>query len=265
MVKNQDSQNDHAHVAAAPGAFEPRRVPLRGLEKPGPGEVHAWFLDLAEMADALRAALDPSAGPDHGVYTGGQLTFTRRFYLRLLLGAYLGLAGKEIRIIRNRKGKPVLDPEFHGRDLHFSIAKSGHGFLVGISSSFYLGVDVEPVERRAHNALGVARRYFSETEAAALEAMEPGTLDAAFLRTWSCKEAVVKSLGLGIANQLCRFTVDTDPAQPAAITDFEGDDPAAWWLQLVRPADGYLGAIAARATGVELKTFRLLPAVQGAR
>lgn len=264
-MKRQDKQSDHAQLAAAPGAFEPRRVPLRGLEKPAPGEAHAWFLDLVEMADALRSALDPSAASEHGGFTPGQLTFARRFYLRLLLGAYLGLAGKEIRIVRNRKGKPVLDPGVHGRDLHFSIAKSGNGFLVGVSSSFYLGVDVEPVDRRAHDALGVARRYFSAEEAAALEAMEPGRLDAAFLRTWSCKEAVVKSLGLGIANQLCRFTVDTDPARPAAIKEFEGDDPAAWWLTLVRPAEGYLGAIAARASGVALKTFRLLPADDGAR
>lgn len=259
-MKTLDTQNDHAQAAAKPADFEPRHVPLRDLQRPGSGEVHAWFLDLGEMADALRSALDPGATGEYGTYTDGQLTFTRRFYLRLLLGAYLGLAGKEIRIIRNRKGKPVLDPQVHGRDLHFSIAKSGRGFLVGVSSSFYLGVDVEPVDRRAHNALGVAKRYFSAEEAAALEATEPDRLNAAFLRTWSCKEAVVKSLGLGIANQLCRFTVDTNPSHPAAITDIEGDDPSGWWLQLIRPTDGYLGAIAARWPSVALKTYRLLPA-----
>ena len=252
---------DRQTVAAAPADFAPRHVPLRGLEPPARGVIHAWFLDLKEMADSLRAALGDSPPPTEQVaYTGGQLTFTRRFYLRLLLGAYLGIPGREIRIIRNRKGKPLLNPGVHGRDLHFSIAKSGHGFLVGVSSSSYLGVDVEPVNRSAHNALGVARRYFSATEAAALENMDPQLLNAAFLRTWSCKEAVVKSMGLGIANQLCRFTVETDMSRPPVILDFEDDDPAAWWLQLIRPSDNFLGAVATRSSPVELRSFRLLPA-----
>lgn len=215
------------------------------------------------MAGSLRAALDDPGGtvPD-AAFSHGQLTFTRRFFLRLLLGAYLGMPGKSIRIIRNRRGKPVLDPDVHGRDLHFSIAKSGAGFLVGVSCTSYLGVDVEPVDRRAHNALGVARRYFSEAEAAALEAVAPERLGSAFLKTWSCKEAVVKSMGLGIANQLCRFTVDTDPSNPAAILDFDGDSPGAWWLKLVRPADAFLGAVATRSTPTRLAAFRLLPANQ---
>ena len=253
--------NTHAQVVASPGDFEPRRVPLRDLAVPGEGEIHLWFMDLDEMAGSLRAALgDSEEPPSDEPFTGGQLTFTRRFFLRLLLGAYLGLPGKAIRIDRNRRGKPVLDPDVHGRGLHFSIAKSGSGFLVGVSSSSYLGVDVEPVNRRAHSALGVARRYFSKTESDALAAMDPDRLGSAFLRAWSCKEAVVKAMGLGIANQLCRFTVETDLEKPAAILDFEGDSPDAWWLQLVRPADGFLGAIATRSQPSALSSFRLLPA-----
>jgi 4'-phosphopantetheinyl transferase len=248
-------------VAANPADFEPWHVPLRGFAVPAENEIHLWFMDLDEMAGSLRAALGDNDEPaDDHTFTGGQLTFTRRFFLRLLLGAYLGLPGKAIRIDRNRRGKPKLDPEVHGQDLHFSIAKSGNGFLVGVSSSSYLGVDVEPVGRSAHSALGVAKRYFSQTESAALAAMEPDRLGRAFLRTWSCKEAVVKAMGLGIANQLRRFTVETDPDEPAAILDFEGDSPEAWWLQLIRPADGFLGAVATRSKPVKLSSFRLLPA-----
>lgn len=256
--------NDFENVAAGPADFLSRSVPLRGMERPAPGEIHTWFLDLNEMAGSLKAALDDPGTPVKSKpFTFGQLTFTRRFFLRLLLGSYLGIPGKEIRISRNRKGKPVLDPAVHGRKLHFSIAKSGPGFLVGLSSSSYVGVDVEPVDRRAHNALGVAKRYFSEDEAAALASMESSKLGTAFLRTWACKEAVVKSLGLGIANQLCRFTVETDPDRPTAILEFEGDRPEAWWLKLIQPSEAYLGAIATRSEPQEIKAFRMLPAVLG--
>lgn len=252
-------------TAAAPTDFAPRRVPLRGLERPAPHDIHLWFMDLEELAGSLRVALDADAPTsDQRPFTGGQLTFTRRFFLRLLLGAYLDLPGKSIRIVRNRRGKPVLDPSVHGRDLHFSIAKSGRGFLVGLSSTAYLGVDIEPEDRRPRNAMGIARRYFSPAEARALENMAPERQREAFLRAWSCKEAVVKSLGLGIANQLCRFTVETDLERPATILDFEADDPREWYLRLLHPADGFLGAVATRSRPRELHAFRLLPAEPGA-
>ena len=253
-------------AAALPADFEPRRVPLRDIRRPEPDQVHLWYMDLVELAGSLRVALDGDAPPaELRPFTGGQLTFTRRFFLRLLLGAYLGVPGKSIRIARNRRGKPVLDPSVHGRDLHFSIAKSGRGFLVGLSSTAYLGVDIEPAGRQPRNALGVARRYFSPAEARALEALPPRRQVEALLRTWSCKEAVVKSLGLGIANQLCRFTVETDVTRPAAILEFEDDDPAEWYLRLLRPADGFLGAVATRSQPRGLHAFRLLPALPGAR
>lgn len=252
-------------AATVPVDFAPRRVPLRGLERPATGEIHLWFMDLEQLAGSLRNALDGDApGPGARPFTGGQLTFTRRFFLRLLLGAYLGVPGKSVHIMRNRRGKPALDPSVHGRDLHFSIAKSGRGFLVGVSSTAYLGVDIEPEAREPHDALGIARRYFSPAEAAALEATAPERRREAFLRAWSCKEAVVKSLGLGIANQLCRFTVETDPDRPAAILDFEDDDPAEWYLGLLHPADGFLGAVATRSRPGGLSAFRLLPAAPGA-
>ncbi|MBT8041510.1 MAG: 4'-phosphopantetheinyl transferase superfamily protein [Xanthomonadales bacterium] len=248
---------------ANPGDFTPCRVPLHGIERPAAGQIHLWFMDLGELAGSLRSALgggEQAEGDAH--FSGGQLTFTRRFFLRLLLGAYLGIPGKSIRIVRNRRGKPVLDPKVHPDLLHFSIAKSGAGFLVGLSSNAYLGVDIESAGRRARNALGIARRYFSETEASALAALGADERDAAFLRTWSCKEAVVKSLGLGIANQLCRFSVETDMAKPAAVLAFEEDDPAAWWLQLVRPAEHFVGAIATRSEVSDLAAFRLLRAAR---
>lgn len=264
-LRTRPLNEDYTHLVALPADFAPRPVPLRDLAPPRPREIHLWFVDLDEMAGALRTALGGTAPEEgHGAYSGGQLTFTRRFYLRLLLGAYLEIPGKKVRIVRNRRGKPVLDPERHGRGLHFSIAKSGYGFLVGVSSSDYLGVDIEPVDRKPRSGLGIARRYFSPRESAALEAMGADGFDRAFLRTWSCKEAVVKAMGLGIANQLCRFTVETDPERPPAVLEFEGDDPRAWWLRMIVPDPSFVGAVATRSEPAGLSAFRMLPAPAGA-
>jgi 4'-phosphopantetheinyl transferase len=244
-----------------PQDFESRYIPLDRLEPPPVGAVHAWFLDLGRLARSLRGALDGHVGPrDPAPFTAGQLKFARRFYLRLLLGAYLGIPGKSVRINRRNRGKPVLDATVHPEQLCFSMAKSEDRVLIGFANSVHVGVDLEPWGRRALKPLGLARRYFSTIEAAALAALEPAELDAAFLRAWACKEAVVKASGQGIANQLSRFTVEIDPARPARVLEYDGDLAEAWSLALLRPEEDFLGAIAARSARLDVNSFRLLPA-----
>jgi 4'-phosphopantetheinyl transferase len=235
--------------------FKPCTIPLPRLDAPRAGEVHLWFLDLGDLAGSLRDAL----GGD-GAVTTGQLRFARRFYLRLLLGAYLGLPGKSVKINRKQRGKPVLDASVHDSEIHFSMAKSQDRLLIGFSTSAHIGVDLEPVGRRAHDPLGVAQRYFSPAEAGALAAMPAADIDAAFLRVWACKEAVVKASGLGIANQFARFTVDTDLNHPAGVVDFEDEPARDWMLALVRPESHYLGAVAIRGEVSGIRAYRLLAA-----
>jgi 4'-phosphopantetheinyl transferase len=265
MKPTPTSNDGHSMADARPQDFAPRCIPLDAQELPAEGQVHVWFLSLAELARPLRGALDGHMGADDPTpFTPGQLRFARRFYLRLLLGAYLGLPGKAVRINRSNRGKPVLDATVHRQELHFSMAKSEDRLLIGFSSHFHLGVDLEPVGRKAHDALSVARRYFSSAESAALSAMGAAERDVAFLRTWACKEAVVKASGEGIANQLCRFTVETDPARQAKVLDFDGEPAPDWSLSLLRPDRKFLGAVAARSAGLQIQAFRLLPAVPAA-
>lgn len=235
--------------------FRPRRLPLRALAPPPGGCAHLWFADLARLGSPLRP------GRTHG---GVRLTpaaarTARRFYLRLLLGAYLGLPGKDVSVLRTERGKPSLDPLRHDTPLQFSLAASGSHCLYGFATDGPLGIDLEPAGRRAGQPLALARRYFSATEAEALARLDAGELGPAFLRTWACKEAVVKAAGHGIANQLCRFTVETDPGREAALLDIDDDDPAAWRLRVCRPSGDFLAAIAARQERLDLKGFSLRP------
>lgn len=240
------------------GDFVPRTMPLPRMNTPLGGEVHLWYLDLAGLAGYLRDALGGHGGKTTPATTA-QLRFARRFYLRLLLGAYLDLPGKSVRINRKQRGKPVLDASVHDSEIHFSMAKSEDRLLIGFSSSSHIGVDLEPEGRRARDPMGLARRYFSPAEAAALAAMPVEDIDAAFLRVWACKEAVVKASGLGIANQFSRFTVTTALDQPPAVLDFEGTPPGGCTLALVRPESQFLGAVAIRDRVSQFKAFRLLP------
>lgn len=253
--------NDGSKAGLLAGArdFKARTIPLDKQTPPSHGEAHLWFLDLGCLSGALTAALGGDAGSKPA--GAGHLLFARRFYLRLLLGSYLGLPGKAVKINRRNRGKPVLDASVHTEEIHFSMAKSEDKLLIGISASSHIGVDLEPADRQARNAMGVAQRYFSPAEASALASLDPGRLDQAFLRVWACKEAVVKASGMGIANQFGRFTVDTEVDSPAAVLDFDGNGPGEWSLALVEPSEGFLGAVAIEDPLSTLKTCRLLPAV----
>jgi 4'-phosphopantetheinyl transferase len=236
-----------------PDSFSSRQLPLRQLQKPQGDGVHLWHLDFNQLSNPL----NPQAGSVMSDLSVIQQRATRRFYLRLLLGAYLDVPGKDIHITRRIKGRPELDSSLTKGGLDFSVARSSGCYLIGISNGATIGVDLEVAARKAGKPMALARRYFSKTEAAALSGLKEQELQRAFMHTWACKEAIVKANGLGIANQLCRFSVETDPDKSPAVLDMPDDDPTAWTLVMAEPADGAIAAIAVRQHAVQLAGFNL--------
>ena len=234
--------------------FSRQYLPLGALELPPAGVVHLWFLDLKTLSSPLGLAED---NPDYSSFKPRHERTTRRFYLRLLLGAYLGLPGKDVVISRMVKGKPVLDFDIHKQHVDFSSAGSNDCCLIGISASGLIGVDLEQFDRKTGNPRALVHRYFSATEQQRFAAMEDNEIDRAFMHTWACKEAVVKAAGHGIANQLCRFSVNVDPDNPPAMLEFEGDRDSGWQLAMVRPAARFLGAVALKHEHLQLEGFSL--------
>lgn len=236
-----------------PDSFSPRQLPLRQLQKPQGDAVHLWHLDFDQLSNPLNS----DAGVQFRELSDFQQRSTRRFYLRLLLGAYLSLPGKDIRIARRIKGRPELDSSQSKGELDFNVARSNACYLIGISSGASIGVDLEIAARRSGNPLALARRYFSPDETAALSKFDEEELHRAFMHTWACKEAIVKASGMGIANQLCRFTVDVNPDNPPSVLDMPDDDHTAWRLAMAEPAQGAIAAIAVRQQAVRLEGFSL--------
>jgi len=236
-----------------PESFSPRNLPLRSLEKPRGDDVHLWHLDLRQLANPLNS----STPADSAELSVIQQRATRRFYLRLLLGAYLGLPGKDVHITRRIKGRPELDSRISRGELNFNVARSDGCYLIGVNSGATIGVDMEMANRKPGKPMALARRYFSQQEIDALSTLEEGQLHRAFMHTWACKEAVVKASGKGIANQLCRFSVDVNPAHPPSVLDMQDDDPNAWTLAFAEPVPGAIAAIAVRRNAVRLKGFSL--------
>ena len=162
--------------------------------------------------------------------------------VRAWLGERLAIPPDTMVLSRDGRGRPRLDHA--ALDVNWS--HSGDGLLVACGAGLRVGVDLERVHARPR-ALDLARRFFAPSEQAWLEAQPVDARDAAFLRLWCAKEAVLKAHGHGLSFGLHRLAfaesgsglklVDADPAL---------GPPCEWTLREFSPRTGYAAALAWR-------------------
>ncbi len=136
------------------------------------------------------------------------------------------LGGREI--IREPGGKPYVDG-----GPHFNLSHSGALAMIAVSASTPVGVDLERPARRSRADL--VRRVCSTAEQAHVAAAADP--DAAFIRLWVRKEAVLKASGEGLRGSLDRLAALD--VLGAIAEGFRVDD-------LPSPAPGYVAALAHR-------------------
>ncbi|MGH6849517.1 MAG: 4'-phosphopantetheinyl transferase family protein [Methylocella sp.] len=124
--------------------------------------------------------------------------------LRCLLSQSTGVAAEKIAFAEGPYGKPSLAGTNGPR---FNVSHSGCLALIGFSERREIGVDIEFM-RAAGGELDLARSFFSAAEYRSLEGLANGLLLSSFYKIWTCKEAVLKSIGAGIAAHLKDFSVE---------------------------------------------------------
>lgn len=201
----------------------------------GENDIHLWFFP----APTARTRIDHAP------------------QLRALLAAYLRGDATGLQIERNAHGKPFLR-EPHGAALQFNLAHSADAMIVALARAQALGVDIESTAR-ARPWIELAQRYFTAGEGQALAALPTDRIGTAFVRLWSCKEAVLKALGRGIAFGLERldFALDHE-GEIAGLRAIAAEAGAAadWQLLRLEPAPGLCGALAWRGAPMRVCSFR---------
>ena len=202
------------------------------------GEVHSWCVRLDAAPDRF-AQLQATLADDERERSA-RFRFERdrrrfvvaRGALRVLLGGYLGADPGAIRFTYNAFGKPALRPDF-GTRLAFNLSHAAELGLVGVAAAAAIGVDVEDIRARPDHA-AMARQFFTAAEADQLQRL-PGHLQTeGFLGCWTRKEALLKARGTGLA---------------APVTS----DERGWSVYALRPAAGYIGAVAVAGSGWRLR------------
>ncbi len=147
--------------------------------------------------------------------------------LRQTLSRVTGERPEAFRFQLGKHGKPYL---MDGPS--FNLSHSGERFLLGMSTSGRIGVDLEE-ERPVREMVALAKKKFSSEEVEVFLAAPEIDRTRVFFRIWTLKEAYLKGIGTGLATRLDSFAVNPQPGETNALVRI--DDPAevldAWFVR----------------------------------
>ena len=182
----------------------------------------------------------------------------RRTALRVVLGAVLGEEPERVVLELGPHGKPRLAGGHH---VAFSLAHRGDTAVIAVARRGALGVDVESM-RPTVSPQRLSGRFFDEREAARISALTPQLEQAAFLRCWTAKEAVLKAIGTGLTEPLRDVVVNPDPREPLRLLELPHGRRAEDWtlLELALTRGRLALAVAIASPGARIAGVEVLPA-----
>jgi len=225
-------------------------LPLRAAPALGEGQVHLWHARLKNLP--VMEAGRPDARADRL----RQRRMGQKFVLRLLLGAYLELPGRDVVTVRGSGGKPVLAPPLARSGIEFNQSHAGEFLAIAVAKKMQVGVDIERCDRNVRWQR-LARRWFSRDEAEWLEALGPEAARRQFLRLWTVREAMIKAMGATIGGHISQVT--PQPDAPGRIKSLPDGWPAAetWTLHELDSNSGLQGWLAVPAPVASVRSFEL--------
>lgn len=206
----------------------PRLWCVRVSEYAARAAADEWLLDREERARVQAFVRDT----DRDRYRVAHVV------LRRLLGAYLGEDPAAVGLVREPCpgcGEPHGRPAVADAPFHFSLAHSGDLVLLAFAGA-PVGIDVE--EDPSPEAAAEIGAMLHPRERAELAAVPHRARPASFGRCWTRKEAYLKGVGIGLAEDPSITYVGAGPA-PAFVPG--------WSLTDVPVPHGYAAACAVRA------------------
>lgn len=214
---------------------------------PGPeigrGEVHVGRLQVGEAGRFVDATLSSDELERASAFhfeADRDRYISSRSALRSLLGAYLGIDPRSLRLITDTHGKPLLaDPP--QSSLHFNVSHANTLIVIALSGESPIGVDVEEVRTDIPHR-EMASRFFSSKELRDLDCRPVDEQFDHFFSVWTRKEAYLKGIGIGLSLPPDSFSVTVEGQDPTPVDDPSRSDR--WWTSAIDVAHGFKSALA---------------------
>lgn len=174
-------------------------------------DVHIWLADLeipAEKLEEFRQILssDESTRAGRFHFEKDRKKFTiARGALRLILGRYLNIPGKDIHFSNTQYRRPYITEKHNRTLINFNLSHSNALAIYAVTKGRDIGIDIEYM-RPMNDAAGIVKRFFSAKEISLFNSAPDDAKTRAFFTLWTRKEAYIKALGMGLNMPLNQFT-----------------------------------------------------------
>ncbi len=179
--------------------------------------IYIFIKDQSELESYSEVGLLSSSESEYGFSLASEARrlefFLGRSFVKKKLSEFLDCSPQDIETSVVVGEKPQILFLGQASKWHFNASHSGSLFLFAFSDHTEVGVDIE-VARPLHNLNELAQQVMSTTELRAFRQLTPQEQQAAFLRLWVQKEAILKLLNLGVGKILRDIHVEVNPWMP---------------------------------------------------
>ncbi|MEO1623381.1 MAG: 4'-phosphopantetheinyl transferase superfamily protein, partial [Cyanobacteria bacterium J06632_3] len=174
--------------------------------------------------------------------------------LRHILARKFNQTPERIAFCYSEYGKPYIDtspiqakkPELAqlqpgACDFHFNMSHSGELALCALGQDCRVGIDIEKL-KDIQRLDSMMERCLTEKER--LDVVASDEPLRAFLQRWTCKEAYLKAIGLGLMQSMQTVEVEvTSPQLLSQLLKVPETCAAGWNLSVMDVPDDYVGAV----------------------
>jgi 4'-phosphopantetheinyl transferase len=227
--------------------------------------VDLWYVRIDSVDASTLAAVERLMTPeerarrDRFVFEKNQVEYlVTRALCRLVLASYVGRAPEALVFQRTELGRPLLEET---GDLAFNLTNTVELVACAVARGHEIGVDAEPLHR-ADQVLNVAKRVFTDSERAGLDALPLPARRRRAVELWTLKEAYIKAKSAGFSLPVERFEVrfSDDGSRTLAFYPPLDDAPERWALATVEVEGHLLSTCAERVPGAPEPVLRVRPA-----
>ena len=137
-------------------------------------------------------------------------SISTRYVLKKLISDYIKLNPSFIQFFYNEYSKPFLCQSVNPISLQFNVTHAGDYIALAFTRDTQIGIDIELHDYKIDKQ-SLVRHVFSEDEELKWQKLSEIDKIKSFYHVWSCKEAILKGIGVGLSYMPINISLEINP------------------------------------------------------